>query len=114
MEKIKLDLRTISGIMDMTEIVLGEGTKYEGEYPTLGGFDWKGFRVVLMSSGDVVLIDDKQQRSMYVFSSDRTQNNQIMDTKGKEFRLYLIKEFLSTSKLSELKNLKEDKEILPS
>jgi len=114
MEKIKLDLRTISGIMDMTEIVLGEGTKYEGDYPTLGGFDWKGFRVVLMSNGDVVLVDDKQERSMYVFSSDRTQNNQEMETRGKEFRIYLIKEFLSTSKLNELREQKEDKEILPS
>lgn len=102
------NLSDITDLMDFAERIIEHGDKYKGEYPTVGGFHWENYRIFIMNTGDIILSDDLSKKSMIVFYSDRSQNNEIMRVRGQAIRLHLIESFVG----DKLKKKEEPKIVL--
>ena len=102
------NLDDINDLMDFVTYIFERGKKLKGEYPVVGAWDWEDYAVMLMSSGDVIMTDHKEQKTMMIFSADRTKNKGIMETRGKEHRAYMLKEFLSWENLEKIDKMQED------
>lgn len=100
MENFNLD--DINDVMDFVKFIFERGNKFKGEYPFVGYWEWKDFSVMLLNTGDVVLSDNKNEKTISVFSADRTLNNPIMQERGFVHRAYMLNEFLTPDNLEKL------------
>ena len=82
--------------------------KVKGESPVVGHWDWEDYSVLLLTSGDVVLNDNKNEKSMMIFFTDRSKNTPAMNTVGYQHRMYMIKEFMSWENLDQLDNAQDN------
>lgn len=100
------NLDDINEVMDFTDYIFANGNKHEGEYPVKGYWMWEDYAIMLLNTGDVILTDQREERTIVIFSSERSLNNPIMAVRGMAVRMYLINEFLSWENLEKLDNFK--------
>lgn len=100
MEDFNLD--NINEVMDFVQFIFDRGNKFKGEYPFVGYWEWKDFAVMLLNTGDVVLSDQKNEKTIAVFSAERTKNNAVMQERGFLHRQYMLSEFLTSDNLEKL------------
>ena len=66
------NLDDVNDLMDFVTWIFERGNKHKGEYPVVGYWEWEDYAVMLMSSGDVLLTDSREQKTMVIFSADRS------------------------------------------